>query len=105
MESFRITEETFDKLDPYKWAYHDARYRLWIAKKYIELIEPKDTHERFELLMGRLSTRQLKFTEQISLTFEYLDEDNMDSFKEHIQNLGFKINQIPAKEGPWRPLK
>jgi len=105
MSSFGITEEEFDKLDPYKWAYHDARYRLWIARKYIELIEPEDPRERFSLLMGRLSTRQLKFTEQLSLTFRHLDENNVDSFKEGIRNLGFKINLMPSKEGPWRLLK
>lgn len=90
-------EKVLDGLDPYKWASHDERYRLWVVKGYIELVEPSDPKMRFNLLMGRPIT----FSKQAAFTFRFLDDNAVDTFKKNMQNLGFSINQMPPREGPW----
>jgi hypothetical protein len=96
-----INEETLCRLNPYTWADHDKRYRLWVIRGYIELVEPKDLKKRFDLLMGKSDNN---FSKKASVIFKLLDKDNDEkSFKKSMQDLGFKINQMPSKKGPWTP--
>jgi hypothetical protein len=88
---FGLTEEALDKLNPYRWGSHIYRYHLWVTRNYIELVEPEDPGIRFQLLMGFSNM----FTKQAAYVFRRLDEnDNIESFKRSIQELGFKINQM-----------
>ena len=96
MLRLKLTEEDLSKLDPYNWAGHVERYSLWIIRNYIELVEPKDPKERSSLLVHGGN-----FTERAKSTFRYLDENNVSAFKQHMNNLEFKVNQMPPREGPW----
>jgi len=106
MSGFGFTEDKLNELDPYKWANHEYRCQLWIINHYIELVEPKDPKAQFNLLMSTRGSSPVEFvgfvTHAVS-AFRHLDSDDVDSFQKNIQDLGFKINQMPPSKGPWKP--
>lgn len=100
MKRFGVSEETINRLDPYKWADHIDRFELWLIQGYIELIKPEDQNTRRKLLIY-----SMHFVNQACTAFRHLDNNNESLFRQDIQDLGFKINQIPPRNGPWGPIR
>jgi hypothetical protein len=96
MSRYGISEETLGQLDPYRWADHIDRFDLWVIQGYIELIKPEDEKTRRNLLIY-----SVPFVNQACSAFRNLDDNNDDLFKQDMQKLGFKINQMPSRTGPW----
>lgn len=94
-----LREKDLDMLNPYTWANHFFRFRLWIIKGYIKLDKAKNPSELLTI----------EFSERSKSAFRYLDDkgnnDDIPSFKEEMKVLGFNIVQMPPKEGPWNQIR
>ena len=93
---FGLTEENVDKVNPFTYGNHDARFRLWVIRNYIGLEDksksPLELMFYNSVIAGRSAFRNLD---------DKGNNDDLPSFKKELKALGIQINQIPSRKGPW----